>query len=310
MLIVAWTAGFIATLGLASCSNVSTRPASSGEAAYTAAIEDWRERRDAGLRSPDGWLTLVGLDWLQPGANTIGSGSDNRIRLPGGPQAWGSVVLDGDSLRFEPAPGVPLTIDGEPLEVMLAKAVGGSVPLVADNAGDPTVVASGTLSFHVIFRESYALRVQDSEAETRTGFRGVPTYPIAPDWRIDARFEPAPSGTTIDIGDVLGHVTANPVFGTIEFEREGRVHHLVGVGEADSDSLWFIFADRTSGHETYGAGRFVYSDGMPREGHLVVDFNKAYNPPCVFTEYSTCPLPPQANRLDLAVRAGEKDYHP
>jgi uncharacterized protein (DUF1684 family) len=108
---------------------------------------------------------------------------------------------------------------------------------------------------------------------------------------------------------VLGQVNEMPVYGTFEFERDGKTHRLLGLGDSHSSSLWFIFADRTSGRETYGAGRFLYSDGMPEDGKLVVDFNKAYNPPCAFNEYSTCPLPPQANRMDLFVTAGEKDYH-
>ena len=113
----------------------------------------------------------------------------------------------------------------------------------------------------------------------------------------------------MEIGNVLGQLIPMPVFGTIEFERDGRTHQLIGLGEAGSESLWFLFADRTTGRSTYGAGRFLYSDGMPEGGRVVVDFNKAYNPPCAFNDYSTCPLPPQGNRLDIAVTAGEKDYH-
>ena len=114
---------------------------------------------------------------------------------------------------------------------------------------------------------------------------------------------------TIEIANVLGQTSDSPVFGTFEFEREGQSYSLLALGTAESSSLWFLFADKTSGRETYGAGRFLYSDGMPEEGRLVVDFNKAYNPPCAFNEYSTCPLPPQQNRLRLAVRAGEMKYH-
>ena len=114
----------------------------------------------------------------------------------------------------------------------------------------------------------------------------------------------------IEITNVLGQVYESPVFGTFEFEKEGITHSLQGLGTEESENLWFIFADRTTGHGTYGAGRYLYSDGMPENGHLMVDFNKAYNPPCAFNPYSTCPIPPQRNRMDLWVRAGEKDFHP
>jgi uncharacterized protein (DUF1684 family) len=268
--------------------------------AHRQSIEDWRQRRHASLSRPDGWLTLVGLDWLKEGQNRVGAAADNDIVLAGGAAHWGSVFLEGDMLRFVSDESGGVTVNGE----QLPEAV-----LVADVQGEPTVVASGTLSFYVIFRESYALRAKDSKAPGLLNFEGVDNYPIDRDWRIDSRFTPAEDGTVIEISNVLGQVSEMPVFGIIEFEKDGKTHELLGIGDANSGSLWFIFADRTSGRGTYGAGRFLYSDGMPADGKLVVDFNKAYNPPCAFNEYSTCPLPPQANRLDLFVTAGEKDYH-
>lgn len=269
-------------------------------ASHAASISEWRQLRDERLRSEDGWLTLVGLDWLQHGANTVGSGAGNRIRLPGGPEAWGTVHLGAEGILFERAPGAPVTVNDEALDV---------AALMPDDAGQPTIVRSGDLSFHVIHRESYALRVKDRQAPARVGFRGIENYPTDYTWRVDARFIPAEPGATIEIGDVLGQVSQMPVWGYAEFERDGRTHRLVGVTEQGSDSPWFIFSDRTNGRETYGAGRFVYGDGAPSNGRLILDFNKAYNPPCAFSEYSTCPLPPQQNRLDLAVTAGEKVYH-
>jgi uncharacterized protein (DUF1684 family) len=267
---------------------------------YHAQIADWRQRRHERLSSDDGWLTLVGLEWLNEGKNHLGSLPTSDVQVPGGPDNWGTVVVEGDVLRFVPSGSSDVTVDGAPAVETV---------LVADNQGKPTVVRSGNLSFHVIFRESYGLRIKDREAPTLLAFEGVDSYPVEPDWQIDARFMPAPAGETVDIGNVLGQLIPMPVFGTVEFEREGRVHRLIGLGEEGSESLWFLFADRTTGRATYGAGRFLYSDGMPEDGRVVVDFNKAYNPPCAFNDYSTCPLPPQGNRLDLAVTAGEKDYH-
>jgi uncharacterized protein (DUF1684 family) len=296
-LLVASLLGFSAAAVSDDTGAVDERAAGPG---YEATIRDWRARRHERLSSDDGWLTLVGLDWLEDGENRVGSGPDNDIRLTGGPAHWGSVSVAGEEIRFRSAADAAVTVDGK----VLAEA-----RLVADTQGQPTVVASGDLSFYVIDRGSYALRVKDKRAPTLVSFTGMDNFPIDESWRYEARFQPAEPGTTIEIGDVLGRLTPMPVMGTIEFEREGEVFRLLGLAEEDSESMWFLFADRTTGRETYGAGRFLYSDGMPENGRVVVDFNKAYNPPCAFTDYSTCPLPPQQNRLDLAVTVGEKDFH-
>lgn len=268
---------------------------------HQASIEDWRAKRHAGLSRPDGWLTLVGLEWLKEGENRVGSSADNDIRLAGGAEHWGSVILKGDKLSFVSADTENVSIEGKPAS---------EAELVADNAGEPTLVASGSVSFYVIFRESYALRIKDTQAPALLNFEGVDNYPIDGSWRIKGRFIRAEQDAAIEITNVLGQVNEMPVFGTFEFDRDGKTYKLLAIGDAHSRDLWFIFADRTSGHGTYGAGRFLYSEGMPADGRLVVDFNKAYNPPCAFNPYSTCPLPPQENRLDLKVTAGEKDFHP
>lgn len=294
---IALCVGVAATtaVGESAVSGPADRPAD-----YLEQIEDWRQRRHARLSDEDGWLSLVGLEWLEEGENRIGSADTSDITVSGGPDDWGTVTVRGDELLFVPAGGGRVTIDGAP-------AV--ETRLTADNQGEPTVVRSGDLSFYVIFRQSYALRIKDRQAPTLLAFAGVDSYQADPTWRFDARFTPAPPGQTIEIGNVLGQLTPMNVFGTVEFERDGETHRLLGLGEEKSESLWFLFADRTTGRETYGAGRFLYSDGMPEGGRVVVDFNKAYNPPCAFNDYSTCPLPPHENRLDLAVTAGEKDYH-
>jgi len=265
------------------------------------AIEAWRASRNERLKQTDGWLTLVGLEWLKDGESRIGSAADNDIQLSGGPAYWGSVVLQNDSLQFKNLDPENVKINGE----ALADAV-----LIPDTEGDATAISSGTLSINVIFRESYALRIKDSTAKALQNFKGVDNYPINDSWLIDGRFIRAEEGTVIEITNVLGQVSESPVFGTFEFDMDGKTYSLLGLGDEDSESLWFIFADRTTGHGTYGAGRYLYSDGMPQNGRLTVDFNKAYNPPCAFNPYSTCPIPPQRNRMDLSVQAGEKNFHP
>lgn len=265
------------------------------------AIEAWRAARHERLNKPDGWLTLVGLEWLEPGETRIGTAADNDVRLGGGPDYWGSVVLQDGQLVFNNLDIESVKVNGEPLHQSV---------LVPDTEGEATVISGGTLRINVIFRESYALRIKDSQAKALKNFKGVENYPIDESWRIKSRFIPAEDGTMLEITNVLGQVYESPVFGTFEFEKNGKTHRLLSLGTRDSKNLWFIFADRTSGHGTYGAGRYLYSDGMPENGQLTVDFNKSYNPPCAFNPYSTCPIPPQSNRLDLLVTAGEKDFHP
>jgi uncharacterized protein (DUF1684 family) len=266
---------------------------------YEAQILDWRQRRHDRLADDNGWMTLVALEWLEQGRNRVGSDPSSDALMPGGPARWGTVYVEGDSIRFTAAKDSGLTINGKPVK---------EAELIADDQGEPTVVRSGDLSFHVIHRGSYALRVKDRKAPTLLAFKGMPMYDIDPEWRIEGALIRAPEGESIPISDVLGQTNDSPVYGTFEFEKDGEVYSLIALGTEESDSLWFLFADKTSGRETYGAGRFLYSDGMPENGRLVVDFNKAYNPPCAYNDFSTCPLPPQENRLKLAVEAGEKDY--
>jgi len=268
---------------------------------HQAEVEAWRAKRHEALMLPDGWLTLVGLEWLADGESRIGSAPDNDIQLSGGPAYWGSVVLQNGQLHFTTPDPQKVKINGEPLTY---------TELIADTDGEPTVISSGTLSIHVIFRGSYALRIKDSQAKALQNFKGVDNYPIDESWYINGRFIPAGEGEVIEITNVLGQVNESPVFGTFEFDMDGTTHSLLGLGDADSKKLWFIFADRTTGHGTYGAGRYLYSEDMPQNGRLTVDFNKAYNPPCAFNPYSTCPVPPQRNRMDLLVLAGEKNFHP
>ena len=265
------------------------------------AIEAWRSARHERLLQPDSWLTLVGIEWLNEGETRVGSSPDNNVRLSGGPAYWGSVFLQDGQLSF--------TSSGNDL-VKINDEGSAQAKLVADTEGEPTLVSSGSLSFYAIFRESYALRIKDSQAKALQNFKGVENYPINESWRIDGRFIRAGDGETIEIANVLGQVSESAVYGIFEFDMDGKPYSLLGLGEEGSESLWFIFTDRTNGHGTYGAGRFLYSDDMPQNGRLVVDFNKAYNPPCAFNPYSTCPLPPQRNRMNLMVLAGEKDFHP
>jgi len=269
--------------------------------AYDKTVRDWRAGRVERLLRPDGFLSLVGLHWLEPGTTFVGAAASNGTRLALGPDQVGMLTLARDgqaSLRI--ADGADITIDGEPAT--------GTVPLLADTQGGPTVVGfnRGDASFILIERGGrYALRVRNAMARTRTSFPGIDYFDINPALRFDARFEAHPPGKTLEIVNMVGQVEpmANP--GRVHFEKDGAAYSLEAIDEGDG-RLFFVFADRTSGHETYAASRFLYAEPAGADGLTELDFNRAYNPPCAFTPYSTCPMPPPANRLDLRVEAGEK----
>ncbi|MCK7593765.1 DUF1684 domain-containing protein [Pseudomarimonas salicorniae] len=270
---------------------------------HRAGVEAWHAARIERLKQPAGWLSLVGLHWIEEGRHAVGAGEDNDIVLNTGPARLGTIERAGDGVHFTPDPSAGVAIS-PPAE--------GRVRLDPGGEHDPTVVSfnGGDASFVLIERSGrYGLRVRDAQAPTRTGFIGIERFPVDPAYRVEARFLPHPEGKTIDIASVINTLEpmANP--GVLEFELNGEVHRLEAILEAPGDESYFvIFADRTNREQTYGAGRFVYTDGLPRDGKVVLDFNKAYNPPCALNAYSTCPLPPPENRMDTAVDAGEKRY--
>lgn len=268
-------------------------------AKHRAEVDAWFADRIARLTQPDGWLSLVGMHWLEPGTQTLGHGGDNALVLAVGPTHLGNISLVDGAVQFVPADGVAFTIDGKPGS--------GRVALIPDSKGEPTVLgfADGRASLVLIERSGrMALRVRDAQAPTRTDFKGITRYPVDIGWRFDARFEPHPPGRTIPIASVINTLDdmVNP--GVVVFRKDGKEHRLEAVDEGDG-RLFLIFGDRTNGRETYGAGRFLYAGPVDANGHTVVDFNQAYNPPCALNAYSTCPLPPPENRLDLAIAAGE-----
>ncbi|WP_243041413.1 DUF1684 domain-containing protein [Dyella sedimenti] len=270
--------------------------------------QDWQHKRLERLTSPNGWLTLIGLDWLKEGANRVGSAADNDIVLKAGPAHLGVVTLAKDGVtRIVLDKDSGATVDGKPLR---------EAELVSDaKAGGqgPTTVAFGSASFYVIDRDGRkALRVKDANAETRTHFLGLDYYPIDPSWRIEADWVPFAPAHKLEIGNVLGSIDAVEVPGKAVFQRDGHTFELQPYQEEPGGELFFVLADRTSGKETYGAARFLTAalpaGGLDKPGKVVLDFNRAYNPPCAFTPYATCPLAPPENRLDVAVTAGEKKY--
>jgi uncharacterized protein (DUF1684 family) len=267
--------------------------------AYKTEIETWRAQRVARLTTPDGWLTLIGLHFLKEGANTVGTAQDNDIVLASGPAHFGKVIVGADGRV-----NVDLTAAAEP-RIEGKPALAGELQW---RAGRPSVVASGTVSFFVIERGGKkALRVKDSAADGRVHFLGLDYFPIDPAWRIEATWVEFDEPRKIPITNILGQTEPAVVHGKAVFERDGHQVELLPIDEGPGEPLFFVISDATSGKETYGAARFVYADA-PVDGKVVLDFNRAQNPPCAFTAFATCPLPPKENRLPFAVEAGEKNY--
>jgi uncharacterized protein (DUF1684 family) len=269
--------------------------------AYLQEIERWHAQRIERLTAPNGWLSLAGLEWLKPGANRIGSARDNDIVLAKAPAHLGTITWADDgtlSIALDATDGV--TIDG---------ATGTRAVLRDDSHANPTTVAFGSVNFIAVDRGGRkGLRVRDSEAETRTRFAGIERFRVDDTWRIVANWVPLDPPYSLATGTVIGTIERYPAPGRAVFERDGKRFELYPVLEAPGDrQLFLIFTDATSGKETYGAARFLYAD-MPRDGKIVLDFNKAYNPPCAFTPYATCPLAPPENRLDMRITAGELKY--
>jgi uncharacterized protein (DUF1684 family) len=261
------------------------------EETYRSSVERWHADRLARLRAPEGWLSLFALHWLSPGLTEVAlaNGSVPAFCVE---VANGEARALGEALRYE---GGGLPPEG--------------LPLVADADGEPTTLDLGSLRIILIRRGArLGLRVWDRDTEALRRFSGIDRFPVDPRWRIDARFEPA-ADRTITVPDVLGDVEQDPSPGCVSFSIDGVDCRLDALEGGDDGELWLIFGDATNGAETYAGGRYLYTE-PPVDGRVAVDFNRAYNPPCVFTPYATCPLPPAQNRLPLRIAAGEKDYHP
>jgi uncharacterized protein (DUF1684 family) len=267
---------------------------------YAAEIEAWRSERVARLTAPDGWLSLTGLHFLAEGESTLGRAAGNAVVLAGGPELLGRVTLAADGVvTLATAWDVEVTVDGQPVRsVVLGDGVRGRV----------IVAQCGTMSLHVIDRGGKkALRVKDTESARRRDFAGIEYFPIDPAWRIEADWVPYARPREVPITNIVGQVSNALVLGEAVFTRDGHTLRLLPLQEAPDEPLFFIISDLTSGEETYGAARFVYAD-PPRDGKVVIDFNRALNPPCAFTPFATCPLPPKENQLPVRVTAGEKNY--
>lgn len=266
---------------------------------YLASVEKWHADRVERLQKPDGWLALIGRHPLEHGAWSVGAAADNAIRLAAGPAHLGTVTYGEDGkVSFALAEGVDAAIDGTTAR---------RAELAVDGE-KPTYVRAGTVNFYVMNRSgNYFLRVRDSDSPRRKQFAGIERYPVDPAWRVEAAWVPFDPPHEIKITNIIGLVEPAKIPGKAVFEHDGKTYELIPIDEGPDEDLFFVLSDATAGRETYEACRFLYAE-RPVNGKIVLDFNRVYNPPCAFTPFATCPLPPKGNVLPFPLRAGEKKY--
>jgi uncharacterized protein len=263
--------------------------------AYEQSFEKWKAAQIDDLKQ--NWLPLAGLFWLKPGVNSFGTDPGNALVFPKGPARAGEFDLEGKDVTAK--------FLSEAHAASAGKALG-TVKLDADISGRPTVIEMGSLRLHVIVRgERVGIRVKDSDSAAVANFHGLIFYPLDLNYRVAATWEPSDGKRTIDVPNVLGDVTPVPVAGTVVFKINGQEQRLTALGGDPSKGLSFVFNDLTAKTDTYPGGRFLDTDPVT-SGTVILDFNRAYNPPCAVTPYATCPLAPKENRLAVAIPAGEK----
>lgn len=265
---------------------------------YEEEIKQWHAKRVEDLKKEEGWLNLAGLFWLDEGENTFGGDAKNKVVFPADHSAGylGKFILKGGKVAVEVAPGAGV-FHGD--TAVQRREI---FPYV----GKPVVLKHNTLRWFVIQRgDRYAIRLRDLQGPYVKAFKGIDRFPVNPDWRVKAKFVPTP-GKKLSIIDITGRAYESDSPGRLVFTVDGKEQSLAATGTLKQ--LSFVFADATNQHETYGGGRFLSAPGPDAEGTTHLDFNKAYNPPCAFSPYATCPTPPKENRLAVAIPAGEKRY--
>jgi hypothetical protein len=266
---------------------------------YVNSIKQWHQKRIERLKSETGWLNLVGLYWLNKGQNTFGSAKDNNVIFPSNaPAHIGAFTLNDSTVIITINPGVEVFTDSTKVS---------TIELKDDLSDNPTVLRNGSLRWFIINRNGKkGVRLRDINSPLVKEFKDIETYPIDEKWKVVAKFEPYPSPRVIQIPNIIGSVENDTVNGRLVFNLEGKSYTLDPVTEGNE--FFLIFADETNVEETYGAGRFLYTDKPDSSGKTIIDFNETYNPPCAFTKFATCPLPPKQNYLHLKITAGERKY--
>lgn len=294
-----WVLGLGLALSVGPGCERSVPPIPVDEVEYQTTLSNFRAWRVNEVAGEEGWSSLVGLFWLKPGPNRLGSDPSAEVRLPAdrAPSHLATVFVEGASVRFVAAPGGTVTREGQPVQQTLLSSGG--------EAG-PTTLVHGSLTVRLIQRgDRRALRIWDREHENRVSFAGLQYFPHDAALRIPGRFVPSSGPDSIEILNILGTTSWEPVPGVIEFELDGEPYQLRPILQGSDPDLFVMFKDETSQKETYPAGRYLRVSPPDSLGRVLVDFNRAYNPPCAFTEFATCPLPPPENRLPLRIAAGK-----
>ena len=263
---------------------------------YETELAAWRQQRLAALVAPDGWLSVVGLHWLNKGPNRLGSDEGNDLVVPQLPQRAGTVTLQANGeIVADLDPNAGATVDGQPI---------GQARLHSDaDAAGPTLVGFGDVTLHVIARAGdKALRIRDANSPARLHFAAIKHFPVDPCWRIAAHWEPLETPRSFEIESMAGGSNIVSVSHKAVFEVGGQMLELLPT-HGSATAPMFVLRDGTSGHQTYGACRFLV--GEVQGDNVLLDFNKAINPPCAFTPFATCPLPPPANILPISSPVGE-----
>ena len=272
----------------------------SDEVDYRADIEEWRVQREARLKADDNWLTVAGLFFLKQGDNSVGADPLNDLVLPASaPAQLGVFEFDGATVTVRAVPGRSVAVNGQAVHETTLRPVGPEGP------ADQLTVGAFTMFVHRSGAR-YAIRLRDQHSRIRTEFTGLRWFPINKRYRITARFLPYDEPKQVQVANILGDTENYTSPGSVVFTIDGQQFRMAPVWEGSE--LLVIFRDLTSGKETYPAARFLYADA-PEDGTVILDFNKAYNPPCAFNPYTTCPLPPPDNRLRVRIEAGELNYH-
>ena len=271
--------------------------ASVPDAAYVQSFEKWKAEEIDDVKQ--NWLPLAGLYWLKPGANSFGSAAQNAIVFPKGPAHAGEFDLEVKDVIIKLLPEAHAISAGRPLTTSAVK-------LDPDISGHASTIEMGSLQFHVVVRgQRIGIRLKDTDSAAVRNFQGLIYYPLDMNYRVTATWVPSDGNKTIDVPTVLGDVTPLPVAGTAVFKIKGQEVRLTDLGGNPGKGLFFVFSDLTAKSDTYPGGRFLET-GPVVNGSVVLDFNRAHNPPCAVTPYATCPLAPKENRLGVAIAAGEK----
>ncbi len=292
----------LALVSFSSCTSNALEPVDNlSVEVYQDQIQKWRKEHESGLKADDGWLTLAGLFWLEKGkTNSVGVGKEFDIQLPGRlkPGKFGVITMEARRISLSIEPGITATVDGRKIE---------NIELASDENGKPTIVNFGDIEINAIKRkEKTGIRIRDKKSVEREEFNGLNWFPIDQKYELIAEFEPFKQERIMLVPNVLNQAVKMKSPGIARFVLDGREFTLQPALNGDG-RLFFIFRDLSSRTESYGAGRFLYTE-MPENGRLKIDFNKAENPPCAYTDFATCPLPPPQNDLRVKINAGEKHY--